>query len=155
MASLKETSLGILIDRFARLNADLIWQKVFQNERFKKWIMDLIRQDQLFKQGINEDGNVIGFYSPVTEAINPQKVAGTHYTLFDSGEFYNSFVIFVGRQVFTIDADTLKMEGENWWVRNNITKDAILGLTDENKNKLIAQVKTRYLQETRLLLGIK
>jgi hypothetical protein len=46
------------------------------------------------------------------------------------------------------------MENENWWVQNNISKDAILGLTDENKNKLATEVKERYIKEARILLGI-
>ena len=78
-----------------------------------------------------------------------------YYTLFDTGDFYNSFVIFVGKQVFEIEADTIKMENENWWVRNNISKDAILGLTDENKDKLAQKVKEKYINEARILLGIR
>ena len=104
---------------------------------------------------IDEDGDVIGTYSEATEMMNPQKVAGTHYTLFDTGDFYNSFVIFVGKQVFEIEADTIKMENENWWVRNNISKEAILGLTDENKDKLAQKVKEKYINEARILLGIR
>jgi hypothetical protein len=152
--SLKETSLGNFINHFSLLSGDLVWLRVFQNEPFKRWIMDLVRQDQLFKHGIDEDGDVIGEYSEATEMMNPQKLAGTHYTLFDTGDFYNSFVIFVGNQYFEIEADTVKMESENWWVINSITKNAILGLTDENKTKLAFEVKKRYIKEARLLLGI-
>ena len=152
--SLKETLMGNLLNRFNLLSGQLVWLRVFQNEPFKRWIMDLVRQDQLFKKGIDEDGDVIGEYSEYTEMLNPSKVAGTHYTLYDSGEFYNSFVIFVGNQMFEIEADTVKMESENWWVMNSITKNAILGLTDENKTKLAIEVKKRYIKEARLLLGI-
>lgn len=148
------TEVGILLNHFRLLNADLVWLRVFQNEPFKRWIMDLVRQDQLFKKGIDEDGDVIGVYSEWTEMMNPQKVAGTHYTLYDTGEFYNSFVIFVGKGMFEIEADTVKMESENWWNENGITKNAILGLTDENKTKLATEVKTRYIKEARLLLRI-
>lgn len=155
MTSLRATPLGNLLHHFDLLSARLVWIRVFQNEPFKRWIMDLVRQDQLFKKGIDEDGDVIGEYSEYTEMMNPQKVAGTHYTLFDSGDFYNSFVIFVGNQYFEIEADTVKMENENWWNKNGITKEAILGLTDENKHKLSEEVKKRYIKETRLLLRIR
>ena len=155
MSLFGDTAIGYLIRRVKTLNADLVWLRVFQNEPFKRWIMDLVRQDQLFKKGIDEDGDVIGTYSEATEMMNPQKIAGTHYTLFDTGDFYNSFVIFVGKQVFEIEADTIKMENENWWVRNNISKDAILGLTDENKDKLAQKVKEKYIAEARILLGIR
>lgn len=155
MSLFGDTAIGYLIRRVETLNADLVWLRVFQNEPFKRWIMDLVRQDQLFKKGIDEDGDVIGTYSEATEMMNPQKVAGTHYTFFDTGDFYNSFVIFVGKQVFEIEADTIKMENENWWIRNNISKDAILGLTDENKDKLAEKVKEKYINEARILLGIR
>ena len=102
--------------------------------------MDLVRQDQLFKKGIDEDGDIIGVYSEATEMMNPEKLQNID-TLYDTGEFYNSFVIFVGKQFFEIQADTLKMENENWWVQNNISKNAILGLTDENKINWLRKLK--------------
>ena len=101
---------------------------------------------------IYEDDDIIGTYSVATEMINPSKIAGTPYTLFDSGDFYKSFVIRVGKRIFEIDADTSDMDGENWWVQNNITKDAILGLTDENKTKLSVEVKRRFIIEARKIL---
>ena len=103
-------------------------------------------------KGVDEDDDIIGTYSEATEMINPSKIAGTPYTLFDSGDFYKSFVIRVGKRIFEIDADTSDMDGENWWVQNNITKDAILGLTDENKTKLSVEVKRRFIIEARKIL---
>jgi len=153
MTSLKQTALGQLLNR-ARLtlNMDLVWYVVFSDPTFKRWILDLVRKDQLFDKGVDEDNDIIGTYSEATEMMNPSKVAGTHYTLFDSGDFYKSFVIRVGKRIFEIDADTSDMDGENWWVRNNITKEAILGLTDENKTKLSIEVKRRFIIEARKIL---
>ena len=105
MSLFEDTAIGYLIRRVKTLSPDLVWLRVFQNEPFKRYIMDLVRQDQLFKKGIDEDGDIIGVYSEATEMMNPEKVAGTHYTLYDTGEFYNSFVIFVGKQFFEIQAD--------------------------------------------------
>lgn len=153
MTSLKQTSLGLLLNRFGFLSMDVVWISVFRNGQFQKFIKDLVRQDQLYKKGIDEDGDIIGLYSEWTEMINPSKVAGTPYTLYDTGEFYDSFIIFVGRRFFEIDADTLKMEDQKWWYENGITKDAILGLTEENKNKLAIEVRERFIKESRILLG--
>ena len=153
MTSLKQTALGTLLNRAKlTLDMDLVWYVVFSDPTFKRWILDLVRQDQLFDKGVDEDDDIIGTYSEATEMINPSKVAGTHYTLFDSGDFYKSFVIRVGKRIFEIDADTSDMDGENWWVQNNITKDAILGLTDENKTKLSIEVKRRFIIEARKIL---
>tara|TARA_R110002126_G_scaffold162543_2_gene310504 strand:+ start:412 stop:885 length:474 start_codon:yes stop_codon:yes gene_type:complete len=153
MTSLKQTALGTLLNRAKlTLDMDLVWYEVFSNPTFKRWILDLVRQDQLFDKGVDEDDDIIGTYSEATEMINPSKIAGTPYTLFDSGDFYKSFVIRVGKRIFEIDADTSDMDGENWWVQNNITKDAILGLTDENKTKLSVEVKRRFIIEARKIL---
>ena len=153
MTSLKQTALGTLLNRAKlTLDMDLVWYEVFSNPTFKRWILDLVRQDQLFDKGVDEDDDIIGKYSEATEMINPSKIAGTPYTLFDSGDFYKSFVIRVGKRIFEIDADTSDMDGENWWVQNNITKDAILGLTDENKTKLSIEVKRRFIIEARKIL---
>lgn len=153
MTSLKQTALGQLLNRAKLiLDMDLVWYQVFSDPTFKRWILDLVRQDQLFDKGVDEDDDIIGTYSEATEMMNPSKIAGTHYTLFDSGDFYKSFVIRVGKRIFEIDADTSDMDGENWWVQNNITKDAILGLTDENKTKLSIEVKRRFINEARKIL---
>lgn len=153
MTSLKQTALGTLLNRAKlTLDMDLVWYVVFSDPTFKRWILDLVRQDQLFDKGVDEDDDIIGTYSEATEMINPSKIAGTPYTLFDSGDFYKSFVIRVGKRIFEIDADTSDMDGENWWVQNNITKDAILGLTDENKTKLSVEVKRRFIIEARKIL---
>tara|TARA_R110000803_G_scaffold16621_1_gene45652 strand:+ start:3373 stop:3846 length:474 start_codon:yes stop_codon:yes gene_type:complete len=153
MTSLKQTALGTLLNRAKlTLDMDLVWYVVFSDPTFKRWILDLVRQDQLFDKGVDEDDDIIGTYSEATEMINPSKIAGTPYTLFDSGDFYKSFVIRVGKRIFEIDADTSDMDGENWWVQNNITKDAILGLTDENKTKLSIEVKRRFIIEARKIL---
>ena len=83
-----ETEIGKILNRANNLLfMKTIWIKVFSDVEFKNKILDWIRQDQLFKQGIDEDGDIIGTYSEFTEMINPSKVAGTPYTLFDTGEF--------------------------------------------------------------------
>ena len=79
--SLKETLMGNLLNRFNLLSGQLVWLRVFQNEPFKRWIMDLVRQDQLFKKGIDEDGDVIGEYSEYTEIHQKLPEHITHYMI--------------------------------------------------------------------------
>ena len=127
-----------------------IWVKVLQDQKFKEWILNLVRQDQLFKEGVDEDNEVIGYYSEWTEMMNPKKVAGTHYTLFDTGEFYQSFELIVGKDYFEINADPLKTN-EDGETTNLFYKysTAILGLTDESKDKLAQELIRRYIQKIR------
>ena len=133
-----------------RWSQNAIWVKVLSNQNFKTWILDLVRQDQLFKEGIDEDNEVIGYYSEWTEMMNPKKVAGTHYTLFDSGEFYGSFELRVGKNYFEIDADPIKTD-DNGETTNLFYKysEAILGLTEQSKDKLAQELIRRYITEIR------
>lgn len=57
-------------------------------------ILDLNRKDQLFKQGKNREGTVIGRYSPFTEKISGgKKRAGDPWNFFDTGDFYKHFTL--------------------------------------------------------------
>lgn len=121
-----------------------IWYMVFSDEKLKRQMIDWIRIDQLYKNGVDENDRIIGFYSEYTQSINPEKVAGTPYTLMDRGDFYMSMFITVSFGTLEIDADTLKMENSKWWRENAIEKDKILGFNEVNKEKLINEVKIRF-----------
>ena len=99
---LLDTKLGDTLRRVQRLNFGTIWLKVFSDRALQIKVLNWIRQDQLFKEGIDENNQIIGLYSIATESINPSKKAGTPFTLFDSGEFYKSFFIAVSKNDFTI-----------------------------------------------------
>lgn len=120
------------------------------NDDLKKEVLKLIQDDQLTRQGVDEDGSVIGTYSPVTEAITRgRKRAGDHYTLEDSGSFYRSMFVQVFGDGIEIDASSQtysEMQGQSWWT------DGILGLTDENLQKIIESLKERYANELQRLL---
>jgi hypothetical protein len=146
------TVLGDLMERTLYISQREIWFYVFQDTTLKNKVLDFIRIDQLFEEGINEDGQVIGTYSIVTETVyNPEKVAGSHYTLRDTGDFYRSFMLQVLPDGIIVDADGIKEDGTD--LLQKFT-DKILGLTDESKIKLIEEIKARYYTEAlRLLRG--
>jgi hypothetical protein len=127
----------------------------FQDPNLRTWVLDLVREDQLFDQGIDEDGEVIGYYSEWTEMMNPDKVAGTHYTLKDTGEFFNSFHLRIYPGYFEIDADPIKTndqgETENLFYKYT---EAIIGLTNESKEKLGREIIRRYAIQVRRHLNI-
>lgn len=116
-------------------------------------VLRWIQEDQLRKQGIDEDGDVIGEYSEVTEMINPEKIAGTHYTLFDTGEFYESMRIVVLNDSIVIEADADKRnkdgETENLFEKYG---DGIIGLTTENKQRLANELSRRFRIELHKIL---
>ena len=152
-----KTEIGVVLNRSRMmLNMRSIWLAVFSDPAFKTQILNWIRQDQLFKRGIDGDGDEIGVYSEFTEMINPEKIAGTHYTLFDSGDFYKSMFITIGigsDPSITFDADPIKIDDDGkktnlfWKYGENI-----IALTDENKTKLANEIRDRFIRESRKIL---
>lgn len=155
MADLMDTMLGQALNRYRNLKEEYLWFKVFSDAQFREWVLDLIRQDQLFKQGIDGDGDIIGYYSEYTEMLNPEKVAGTPYTLFDTGDFYKSFILYIYKDAIEVDANPIKIndkgEKENlfWKYGENI-----IALTEESMAKLRQEFLQRFKSELKGLLQI-
>jgi len=155
MTDLMDTMLGQALNRYRNLKEEYLWFKVFSDAQFREWVLDLIRQDQLFKQGIDGDGDIIGTYSEYTEMLNPEKVAGTPFTLFDTGDFYKSFILYIYKDAIEVDANPIKIndkgEKENlfWKYGENI-----IALTDESMVKLRQEFLQRFKTELKGLLQI-
>jgi hypothetical protein len=153
---LMQTELGRLLNRSRTLSTRYLWQLVFRDYRLKQLVLWWIQQDQLYKKGIDENGKVIGTYSEVTEMINPKKVAGTHYTLFDTGEFYDSMKVVVLNDSIVIEANPKKTEETEFGfdVVNLFEEygEGIIGLTTENKQKLANEVSRRFRIELNKIL---
>jgi len=152
MVNLMNTKLGELLNRTRTIGFASIWQKVFSDDKLKRQIILWIQNDQLQK-GIDEDGDILGLYSDFTEFINPEKIAGTPYTLKDTGDFYNSMFITVYADSFVVDADAIKVDdsGEQTDLFEKFG-DGIVGLTKENKQKLADEIKKRFQIETSKIL---
>lgn len=147
---LTKTVLGERLKRATQIKSPVLWRVVFSDARFQQWILNLIKKDQLINAGVDEDGVVIGLYSPVTQMINPKKIAGTHYTLLDTGDFFKSMVIYLGTNFFDIDANPIK-GNENLFTKYG---EGIIGLTEESKIRLRYETQRRYNIELRKLLQI-
>lgn len=132
------------------LNEVVAWVKTFDSTT-KEQILNWIRKDQLFNKGVDKFGEVIGFYSLSTEFISGgKKKFNTHYTLFDSGDFYRSMFISVGLEAIKIDADAQK-GNENLFDKFGT---GIIGLTDENFEKLKNIFQESYIKYAKEVLQI-
>ena len=151
-----QTELGQKLNRFGyALYNQVIWVSVLKRPSLRTFILDLVREDQLLEQGIDEDGDVIGTYSEYTEIINPEKVAGSHYTLKDTGEFFDSFYIDVFPSYFEINANPIKTDDDG--ETTNLFYEygeGIMGLTTESLDKLSREILRLYAIEVRRLLQI-
>ncbi len=148
-----KTELGAVLNKFRAIRTQDIWHKVFMDKTLTKMILEMIQQDQLFKKGIDEDGDIIGLYSEWTEMLNPEKEAGTPYTLFDTGAFYDSMKIVVLNDSFIIEAQPIKIDEDG--KKTDLFDqygEGIIGLTDENKEKLAVEIKKRFIDEVNKLL---
>lgn len=130
-------------------NDDQVWIECFTQD-LRKEIVRLIQEDQLTDKGVDEAGVVIGYYSYVTELITKgRKQEGEHFNLDDTGSFYRSMFVMPFRDSFVIDANSAtfeEMKSQEWY------RDEILGLTDENLQKVIDKIGEKYREQMELLL---
>ena len=123
-----------------------LWVKCFDVEfrnKIVKWV-----QEYQFQKGLDIDGNIIGRYSERTEQINPDKVAGTPFTLKDSGDFYRSMFVSVFADSIEVDGDVTKFEDSKWYY------DRILGMTEETLVLFKQEMKEKYIKNVREILSI-
>lgn len=144
---IRETEIYQVVNRAARLlSASVAWLESL-DPATRRFIIEMIQRDQLTAEGVDEDGDVLGLYSRATELLSGgKKKEGDPYNLNDSGAFYRSMRIIVSPDSMLIDGDTEKMEGEPWWVINNISAEKVLGLTDENQTRLALRLEKQYIE---------
>ena len=124
-------------------NAVTVLNQVVNSKESKEFLINLITQEQLFDKGINAEGvklsSIGGDYSARTilgvrgqfEGKIARGLPTDRITLFDRGDFYDSFRIEVSLPFIFIIFDDLK-QGVHLTDRWG---DDIVGLTDESKEK--------------------
>lgn len=149
----EDTNVMNLLKKALDIQHDKVWKKIFSDEEFDEFVLDLVRIKQLYEKGIDENDKIIGYYSYLTEIINPIKKQGTPYTLKDTGEFYRSMKLSLSTDSFTIDADPIKID-KTGHETNLFEKfgEGIIGLNEESKQILIEEIKERFNNEFRRLL---
>jgi len=156
MSLFGKTVLGESFANLKRLETLRLWVDSFDSE-LKEFVLKLIQYDQLIMKGIRDDGTIIGKYSELTEQINPNKKAGTPYTLLDTGEFFNSMFVQVLDDGFVVDADDEKTGKRR--VGDEITSftvhlfdlygDGIVGLTEDSKEEFIQELRIKMINKCR------
>lgn len=139
-----------LAKRFKDLDADLILFSILDNQEFKEFIRQLNLKDQLF-EGIDSLGVELPPYSEGTQTIldaerentfsfegeTKKKIAGQPIFLLSSQEFYDSVTIEITLNSIIFDGNPIKDDGTNLFREYG---EEILGLTDENVEKLIQKI---------------
>ena len=116
------------------LNPNALMKHLFQQTSFRKLIIDLNTEEQLYSQGVDSKGVQLGEYSIYTKGLKQNKGQRTdHITLKDTGEFYKSFSIRLEGSSFRIIADGQK-EDTNLFKEYGID---ILGLTQDSMSVVV------------------
>ncbi len=130
-----------LIHNVKKISANELSLSVFVIPEIKQFIIRLNLVDQLYTQGIDVNDKIIGTYSYMTALMAGEehyiynglvsvKKKGEPYTLYDSGEFYDSFKVVIKKGGFVIEANTVKPD------KDLMDYGEILGLTEESKYEL-------------------
>lgn len=146
--------MGIIdnkIKELIQLKKEVPKQAEIIARKYKKEILDYIREKQLFEQGIDGKGKKLKSYKPFTIAIKKQK--GEVYnrtTLLDTGSFYDKMdLIFTDQNaigIFSRDEktpDLLQKYGQNiftFTVKNQ--KEINSKIFEENLIKWLLNTKT-------------
>ena len=144
-----------VIDNVQNLNQDEIAVFIYYDKDIQRLILRENRIDQL-SHGLAADGKIIGTYSPITdissdglkftfEETTVEKIAGEPYNFIDTGDFFTSFRMVVYKDGFSIVANDQKEDGSLTAKYGN----NILGLTNENKSKLVKEMLPLFRAITR------
>ncbi len=144
-----DSKIGVSLRKAKTLSDAQGWIQSITPELQIKTIRIWIQQEQLVELGVDGDGQIIGTYSFATEvASGGRKQEGEHFTLEDTSAFFRSMFITVLASEIIIDADSTKMEDQDWW------REEILNLTDDSLIKFTMEAKTGYIKYVRRTLGI-
>ena len=146
------TAVGELLQKTKLLFDSVVWYDSVDGV-VRNMILDWIQNDQLRKEGIDENGDIIGWYSELTQILSGgKKKFNTPYTLEDTGAFFRGMFVVVLADSLVIDSDAAEKDnGDNLYDKYG---DGITGLTDENMEKLTFILREKYIKYTRKVLGI-
>lgn len=129
-----------LLELATKIDSRDAWMFAWSDAEFRDMVLDIVRK-RLFTEGTDKDGDVIGYYSPVTEMVNPSKETGTPYTLKDTGEFFHSLFIEYNQNEVITDGNGDKGD-DNLFEKYG---SGIIGLTTDNLAEVKEMVKDKYI----------
>jgi len=139
-----------LYDNAKKLTDEKLWTFALNDKFVQDEIIKMNTIDQLFDEGIDSTGASLGEYSPFTINLKRKKQQPTdRVTLYDEGDFYNSFVIVVGSSFFDIEADDFSKYDRPLF---EVYGEDVAGLTDFNKQRLKEILLVKYVEYIRRTL---
>lgn len=147
-----DTALGEKLQKVRLLSEAVAWFDVNIRPDTKEFVINLIQNEQLLAKGVDSNNTKIGTYSYATELISRgAKQQGDHFTLKDTGAFYNSMFVMVLKDTIFVEATSSTyglMQSQDWW------REEILGLNEESLAKYTEVLKEGYIKYVRKVLEI-
>ena len=146
------TPIRNILNLFISLDVDQLAFEIAQQKPLQDLVIELNTRKQLFDKGEDSRGAKLvgkniaidGVYAPRTIKIKQAKGQPTNrVTLFDTGEFYASFVIKPFKGGFTIDADDEKPDFDLF---DEFGED-VVGLNPENLQTIINYFRNAVLEK--------
>lgn len=123
------TKLQRIAQNVKKLSVNDLLHELSETPVFTDYIIELNTKNQLYDKGVNAKGESLGEYSLYTRALKQERgQINDHVTLNDTGDFYNSFSVYLNGSNFIITANTIKDTSDLIadWGRD------ILGLNEES-----------------------
>lgn len=138
------------MNRAKLLNDRLAWFEIFKFDTTFK--TELIRKiNAQLQDGKNSEGEIVGYYSPVTEIITRgRKKAYDPYNFYDTGKFRKSLFIRYNLDSIKFDGDGQKQD-ENIILKYSRDGD-LLGISPQNMDWFISQMREKYISYARKVL---
>jgi len=151
MGLFTNTILAEYCKNLVKIDANNQFKIVLGNRFIRDLIIYLNTDDQLGKDRVDSLGRHLGIYTHTTEFLSDgKKKAGEFYTLNDTGAFWESWRVDVKDFLIEIDANPVKFD-VNLFDEYGID---VLGLTEENLEKLIDVAKESFIKHYRKLLFV-
>lgn len=141
----KDTAIYSKLKRISRTGYNTAFDIVFDTPTVRRMVVKMNTEDQLYDKGIDSLGTSLedigGEYATITKDLKSQ--LGQVYdrvTLRDTGDFYDTWRVYVGNGTIVISAQTIKdgKDLQNRWGTN------ILGLTDDSMEELKKYAVVKY-----------
>lgn len=143
-----------ILNNSLNLDADIQFKKFFDIDQHRAYVISRNTWGQLFEKGIDSMMRPLGSYRPSTvkrrggvKRDGTPFSVGDKYTLRDSGDFYNSFVVLSYVGFLEIEADVEKLYDKQVVA----SPEDVVGLTDESKEELSSyMLDTDFIQNDTL-----
>lgn len=142
--------LSDIAENISKIDETEILTRIWSDSFVQDFIIELNTREQLFKGDLSNGGKMPpGNPSYISSKGSRGAPDGTSTNLFLDGDFYRSFDVIPNKIGFLIDANT-SIHGRDFI---SIYGLDILGLNEENTEKLIEFIKDRIIEEIIDILG--